>query len=208
MQIPKPSEGGEFVLTPAGTFIATCYRFLDLGTQMTDYNGQQKTAHKILLSWEIADELMDDGRPFTISKRYTWSMHEKATLRKDLEAWRGKSFGPDDFEGPNAFNTKKLIGAACMLTITHTEKQGKTYANIASVGKLLKGVKPPPLVNPTVYLSLEPEGWDASIYGGLSDGLKSTIAASPEYREIMQNAYRHDDMGLHPGVDPEQDIPF
>lgn len=211
MQIPKPSEGGTFELTPAGTFIATCYRFIDRGTQMTEFNGERKTRREVMISWEIADEIMSDGRPFSATKTYTWSMHEKAALRRDLESWRGRAFVDEDFEGPNAFNTKNLLGKSCMLTITHTTKGDKTYSNIASVGKLMKNVTPPSLVNPVVYLALTKEGWDASVYAGLSDKMKQIVASSPEYKELMQGARHYDDPingGYDPGHDPDQDIPF
>lgn len=210
MQLPKPTEGGNFELTPAGTFVAVCYRFIDIGTQANEYMGEQKIQRKVLLSWELADELMSDGRPFTASKQYTWSMHEKAALRKDLESWRGKAFTDEDFDGPNAFNTKKLLGAPCMLSITHTTKGDKTYSNVANIGKLLKGVTPPPLINKLQYLALIPGEYDAEIYGGLSDNLKAKIAASPEYQEIALGNRQHDDPGngFHAGHDPDDAIPF
>jgi hypothetical protein len=210
MQLPKPTEGGSFELTPAGTFVAVCYRFIDLGTQMIEYMGEQKIQRKVLLSWELADELMADGRPFSASKQYTWSMHEKATLRKDLEAWRGKAFTDDDFEGPDAFNTKKLLGAPCMLTVTHSTKGDKTFANISSIGKLLRGVTPPPLVNKMQYLALVEGSYDPEIYANLSDNLKTKIAASPEYRELVIDRRQHDDPGngYHMGADPDDSIPF
>jgi len=209
MQIPKPSESGTFELTPAGTFVAVCYRFIDRGTQMTEYMGEKKTRREVMLSWELADELMADGRPFSASKTYTWSMNEKATLRKDLESWRGRAFSDDDFDGPNAFNTKKLLGAPCMLTITHETKEGRTFAKIAGIGKLVKGMKPPPIINPIAYLSLQKDGWDAEVYGNLSEKMKEIIAASPEYKELMQNARQHDDPGNgYVGHDMSDDIPF
>jgi hypothetical protein len=35
---------------------------------------------------------MKDGKAFSIHKKYTLSSHKKATLRKELEAWRGVPF--------------------------------------------------------------------------------------------------------------------
>lgn len=210
MQLPKPTESGSFELTPAGTFIAICYRFIDRGTQISEYMGEKKTRREVMLSWEIADEFMADGRPFSASKTYTWSMNEKATLRKDLESWRGKAFTDDDFDGPNAFNTRKLLGAPCMLTITHETKGDKTFSKIASIGKLMRGVSPPPLVNPISYLALTQEGWDASVYANLSEKMKTIIAGSPEYKELMQASRQHDDPGngYDMGHDLNDDIPF
>ena len=209
MYLPKPTEGGDFEPAPAGTFVATCYRFIDRGTQMKDYNGDKKTRHEVMLTWEIADELMSDGRPFSASKVYTWSMHEKAGLRKDLESWRGKSFVDDDFEGPNAFNTKKLIGAPCTLTITHSTKDGKTFAQIAGIGKMMKGITAPPLTNPKAYLALEVDGWSPEIYANLSDKMKQIIAGSPEYKDLMMKLAKPEDHHEDGGAGRfDDDIPF
>lgn len=210
MQLPKPTEGGHFELTPAGTFVGTCYRFIDLGTQQNEYMGEKKIRHTVMITWELTDELMQDGRPFSVSKTYSWSMHEKATLRKDLEAWRGRAFDDGDFEGPNAFDTRNLLGKSCMLTITHTAKGDKTYSNISSIGKLMKGLQPSPMFNKAQYLALVPDRYDASIYGGLSDNLKAKIASSPEYQEIVAASARHDDpgSGYDAGADQSDEIPF
>lgn len=209
MYLPKPSENGSFELTPAGTFTAICYRFLDRGTQMNEFNGDRKTRREVMLTWELCGELMDDGRPFSASKTYTWSMHEKATLRKDLEAWRGKSFTDDDFDGPNAFNTKKLLGAPCTLTITHVTKGDRTYANVASIGKAMKGVEIPALVNSKIYLALVKDEFDSTVFAGLSDKMREIIAGSPEYRELMLGSERHDDpSGYNSGHALDDDIPF
>ena len=210
MQLPKPTEGGDFTPAPAGTYTATCYRFIDLGTHVSEYNGERKTRHEILLSWELADEMMQDGRPYTINKRYTWSMHEKATLRLQLEAWRGKKFESTDFEGDNAFNTKKLLGVPCTLTVTQeTKPDGKTVSKVAGVGKAMKGVQAPPLVNPLVYIALDRENFDAAAYGDLSDYFKELIASSPEYKAIFAARRYADDPPPPSNYDgPSDDVPF
>ena len=65
----------------------------------------------------MVDELMEDGKPFIVQQRYTWSMSEKAKLRADLESWRGKAFEERDF---GTFNIKNVLGKPCVLTIVHT----------------------------------------------------------------------------------------
>lgn len=207
MFLPKPGENGTFELTPAGTFTAICYRFIDRGTQATEFNGEKKLRHEIMLTWELCGELMEDGRPFSISKTYTFSTHEKATFRRDLEAWRGKAFTDEDFEGPNAFNTKKLLGAPATLSVTHVTRGDKTYANVASLGKVMKGVEVPTLVNPTVYVALSRGEYDPVAFGALSDKLREIISRSPEHQELARNDHRADDPG-YAGHDPDDDIPF
>lgn len=189
MHLPAPNDK-EFELPPAGTHLAVCYRVIDLGTQETNWQGQLKRQHKVMVSWEIPDELMTDGRPFTISQRYTWSMSDKAALRKDLEGWRGVPFTEKDF-GSQGFDIRNIIGKACLLTIVPETKNDKTYANIKAVGKLMKGQQPPgEIKNEKAYLWINSERWDSDVFHKLSDGLKSTIMASPEYKEMMNG---HDD---------------
>lgn len=187
MHIPQPNDK-QFELAPAGTHLAQCYRVIDLGTQMSSYAGQPKRQHKIFIAWELPDEKMVDGRPFTVSRRYTWSMSEKATLRHHLESWRGLPFTEKDF-GPSGFDIKNIIGKCCLLNVVHTEKDGHSYANIASISKLMKGQQGPERpTNETVYLWLHPDYWSQETFGRLSDYMKVIIAQSPEY-QILANGH-------------------
>lgn len=187
MYIEKPT-GGKFELVPAGNHIAICYRFIDLGTQLIEWEGTKKTQRKVLISWEFPNELLTEGdyagQPFTTGKKYTWSMNEKASLRHDLESWRGKAFTDDDFDGPNRFNIKNIVGKPCMISIVHETKGQNTYANIKSVAAIPKGLPVPAQTNPSVYFSLQKEFFDNLVLDGLSDKLKETIKNSPEFLEL------------------------
>lgn len=180
--LPAPNSGSEFAPPPAGTFPAICYRVIDLGRQRREFNGDVKVQHQVMISWEIADEdeRMSDGRPFTVSKFYTWSMHEKANLRKDLEAWRGAAFKETDF-GPSGFDIRRLIGVPCLLSLVHHERQGSTYTNVQAVSKMPKNMVAAPLVNPTCFVWLEKDEFEQAAFDGLSERLKTTIMSSPEY---------------------------
>lgn len=172
-------EKNEFELTPAGTHVATCYRVVDLGTQLVDFKGETKKQHKIMISWELTDEKMQDSRPFSTHKQYTLSSNEKASLRKDLQSWRGLPFSDEDF---GRFDIGVLIGKSCLVGIVHTSQNGNTYANITSIMKLPKGTMAPPLINPTVYFSLN--DFKQEIYDNLSENIKAKIAKSPEYQAL------------------------
>lgn len=188
MYIPEPS-GGEFEIAPAGAHVATCFRFIDLGTHLEDYKGVKNPRRKVLVSWELSDEKLTKGeyagQPFTMGKKYTWSMSEKASLRKDLESWRSKAFTDADFKGANRFNIRNVVGAPCLLQISQDENEGKTYANIKAITSLPKGMPKPEPINKQVYFSLEPEFFDNSVLDGLSDKLKDIIKSSPEYIELV-----------------------
>jgi len=141
--------------------------------------------HKILLSWELHDEeaRMEDGRPMTVHQRYTWSMHEKATLRKHLEAWRGAKFRDTEF-GDGGFDVRNLLNKSCLVSIEHNEGKngGNTYANVTSVTKLPKGLAVGKLINPTRFLSLA--NFDQEAFDDLPEGIQNTIKKSPEWHEL------------------------
>lgn len=180
MSLIASTVSEDFELTPAGTIAAICWRVIDLGTQQSNWEGQVKRAKKIAISWELPSEKMADGtRVFSIHKRYTISLHEKATLRKDLEAWRGVPFTDEELRG---FDISKLLGKACLLGIVHERKDGKTFADITSILKLPKGMPIPEPVNNPVRFDLSE--FSQTVYDSFSESLKATIAKSPEYQEL------------------------
>lgn len=181
MTLLMPEERGDFEVTPEGGFLAICYRVIDLGTQKSEYAGEVKFKRKVQFSWELPTEKMQDGRPFSVHKQYNISSSEKSTFRKDLEAWRGKKFTKEDF---GKFDIGNVIGVPCYVQVVHTDKGDSTFANVATIMSVPKGVEIPELVNHKVYFSLNK--FDENIYNGLSDKLKDTIALSPEYQRIKK----------------------
>ena len=133
------NEGSERILIPAGTHVARCYGIIDLGTQYSEKFGNW--ARKVQFQWELPNELMDDGRPLAISKKYTLSLNEKASLKKDVESWLGRSI--TEKEEKEGFALGSLLGAPCLLSVIHAESNNKTYANIAGVMSVPKGTAVP-----------------------------------------------------------------
>ena len=179
MRLPEESS---FTPAPAGAHTAVCIGFIDMGTQPSFYE-DGKPAHKVRITWEL-DEQMDDGRPFTISKTYTWSMNDRATLRSHLESWRGRPFKKEDF-GPNGFDTKNLLYKPCTLTVQHKDVNGTERSVVAGVAPPMKGVKPFTPINPNVYLSLDPDEFDEAVFNELGEKTKEAIRGTPEYAAIM-----------------------
>lgn len=214
MYLP-PDNSQKFAPPPAGAHPAICYRVIDLGTQTGSYKGAPKRQHKILLSWELPTELIEEGEkagePFTVHQRYTFSSSEKSRLRQDLESWRGKAFQDSDF-GPGGFDIKNVLGVPCLLGIIHETKDGNTYANVRTLSRLPKGMAVPQPVNPQVYFAFDIPDWMA-IYEGFSDGLKATISRSPEYAEAVakrNGTAKGEPVGEAPPArdDMSDDIPF
>lgn len=174
------SNNTEFEKVPAGTYVARCFKLIDLGTQRVEWQGNAKLQKKIMVSWEILDEdvKMEDGRPFAISKRYTASLYETAQLRIDLEAWRGRPF--TDSELAN-FDLHDVLGAYAMVQIVHVTKDGRTYANMNAIMSTKE--KPAP-VNPDVAFDIDK--FDAKVFETFSDRMKETIQASEEWAKIVE----------------------
>lgn len=135
--VAKKSGGGNFNPAPSGSWGAVCCDVVDLGIVESTYSGKTKKQHKIRVVWQI-DENMEDGNLFLVSQRYTLSLHEKATLRKDLEAWRGRPFSDDELEG---FDVETVIGAPCLLSVVQAASGGNIYANVKGVMKLPRGMQ-------------------------------------------------------------------
>ena len=207
----SPNTGGDFKLPPAGSFMARLYRIIDIGTQTTEWMGKKKMQRKIIAMFELHGEDNDgqplqtaEGKPLIVSKRYTLSLDEKATLRKDLEAWRGKAFTQEELDG---FNLEVLLGKCCMVSITHSTYDGKEYANIAGISQVpsaLKKLGEPVGVNEPMIFTLDP--FDQDKFNKLSEGMQGVIKKSAEYRNTFE-----------PGAPPvssapseliDDDIPF
>ena len=188
MFIQKSSGGTDYAPAPAGTHLGVCYRVLDLGTQRIEYMGEVKKQRKLLIAWELPEEPMEDGKPFSISKKYTLSFHEKSALRADLESWRGQPFTEKDFSGPpNGFDLAKLLGAPALINVIHKpSKEGtKVFANIAAISRIKKGMDVPALVNEKLILDLNDQANPDHIIDRLGKRLHEDIKSSPEYQAII-----------------------
>lgn len=185
------SERKQFQIAPAGTHLARLYRIIDLGTQMREYEGKVNMLRKAKFFWELHGEdgagkplLTTEGKPLIQSKEYTMSLGEKANLRRDLEAWRGKAFTEDELRG---FNVTNVLGQFCMVNISHRVKGDMTYADlkgVSAVPAIYKKAGLPEGVNSTLLFSLDK--FDEQVFESLSDSIKDTIRKSPEYRAVSQ----------------------
>jgi hypothetical protein len=186
----KDSGGGNFKKVPNGSHMGRCYSLIDLGTQLTKGQFGEKMQHKIKLSWELWGEdeqghpltIDINGKeiPLTISKSYTVSLHEKAALRKDLAAWRGKDFTEEEAAG---FDVSKLIGAYGMVNVTTSENGGKTYTNVAGISPvpaMLKNAKPDPAHKNLIFNLDDP---DMALFETFHEKLQAAIANSPEFQQ-------------------------
>lgn len=205
--IVKESGGGtEFASAPAGAHVARCYRIVDLGTQEKVWQGNVKKVKQVMISWELPDALIPDGKlagqPFSVSERFTASLSEKSRLRAVLESWRGRKFTAEELEG---FDLQNILGKPCFINLVQAEKGGKTYSNIASIMPLPNGMPAKGQVNDSFMFSLG--NFDIDVFSKLSPRLQETIKKSPEYGNAVATKDR---VQLSSGGVEElnDDIPF
>lgn len=213
--VAKNSGGGDFKRVPAGVHVARCFSLVDLGTQLTSGQYGEKMQHKIRIGWELFGEdeegkpltILSDGKemPLTISKSYTVSLHEKAALRKDLAAWRGKDFTDEEAK---AFDVSKLLGAYCMVNVTTSETNGVTYTNVAGLTPLpaaLKNSKPSP-VHSTVVFDLDNP--DMEVFSRFHEKLQEVIKKSPEWAALNRQQAPNNSAPPPTVEEIDDDVPF
>lgn len=173
----------EFEMIDAGVYKARCIRVIDLGTHEIEYKGESQEKHKMMIMFELPETAMtsdtNKGKPFAISLFTTLSLHKQSRLRPLLVGWRGKEFTEDEIAN---FDMLKLLDAPALLNIIHTESDGKTYANIASIMPL-KRSECPKRYNDLVGFSLS--DYDVAVFKTLSDKIQEKIKASAEFKEML-----------------------
>lgn len=196
--------GGDFQPAPEGTHVARCIELIDIGTHHGEYQGAPTVRNQVIVRWELPNETIEiDGKPqpMIVSKFYTNSLGEKANLRADLTAWRGRAFTQEELM---KFDLMNILGKPCLLTIVHNEKK---KAKVSAVSGLAKGMTCPPQVN--AMRSFWIDEWNGDVNGepfaSLPKGFKELIQQSDEYKEMAEPAPQR--QAMPQGVDTE-DIPF
>jgi hypothetical protein len=197
-------------------YLARCYRIVDLGTQKSEYLGQIKNLPKVMLQFEVHGE--DDagkalvtakGEPMSISKNFTLSLAEKATLRKDLQTWRGKEFTADELKG---FQIDNVLGAWAMIAITKAMgNNGKEYTNIANINSVPKVMKANLPEGHNKCATFYIESPDMELFETFSDNLRAKIEQSPEWQARKGNQPSKAQSAAKPSSgfdDMDEDIPF
>lgn len=211
----RDSGGGSFTPVAPGMHLARCYRIVDLGTQKSEYQGQVKHLQKVMMQFEVHGE--DDngnalvtakGEPMSISKNFTLSLAEKATMRKDLQAWRGRDFTAEELRG---FELKNVLGAWAMITAAKSVgNNGKEYTNIVSINPVPVAIKksglPAGFNALTMFVIDNP---DMDLFETFGNGLKEKIMSSPEWRARNGGQPASKPAASGSGFDDmDDDIPF
>lgn len=209
MPIIASDKGGDRKKVPEGTHQAVCYGIVDIGTQPSDKFDPRR---QVLIQWELPEERVqyineqgvEEDRSQVLSKRFTLSLHKRASLRQALESWRGRAFTEDELKG---FDLVKVLGKNCFVSVVHSD-DGK-YANIQSVSALPKKIAAIDPERPTLYFTLDdvPEGLDECPFpDNMPDWLKGLVLQSKEYGERFGSGWS--DAGAAQDDLDDSEIPF
>jgi hypothetical protein len=221
MALIARNSGGDIAPLSAETHHGVCYSIVDIGTQPSN-NPKFRAKHQVIISWEIPNERIDlevngemKNLPRAISKTLTLSLSPKSTMRPLLESWRGRPFTEAELDG---FDLKNILGANALVSVVHTPpKDGKVYANVASVAKLMKGMAVMKGELPQMFFDMDTIKGKFSLPPSIPDWIKAKIMQSEEWNARMGDGHQPDaqqqqggGFGTPPGQESEEDqnVPF
>lgn len=167
-------------LLPEDVYPAICTMLVDLGDQYSEKFGN--TQRKVLISFELPGEKLDNGETRRLSNTYTASLNSKGNLRKDLIAWRGRDFTVDELK---KFDLRNIVGAPCMISVIHKVGQdGTKRAVIGGIMKLPKGMPAPVMSGgPVVYDIDSPDA--VQKLAELPEWIQTRIKDSETWKNMM-----------------------
>jgi hypothetical protein len=145
--VTAKDSGGGFAPHSEGQHAMVCVDIVDLGTNVEAYMEQEpQEVPKVALVFASGERQPEvngtEGELTIVTTEMRNSASEKANLRKFLEAWRGRSYKPEQVEA--GLPLHKLHGLFALITIEHvTTRRGKRFAKIQSVAALPPQVPPP-----------------------------------------------------------------
>ena len=181
-----------YVPSPAGTHSAILVALADCGLQRSPQYGTE--SERLWIEFELPNELMDDGRPYTIGQLVNNSLSNGAVWRSFVEALVGRALKPSEAAD---LDITRLLGRACLVSISHSESGGRTKAKIDSAMPLPKGTTVPPRHNE--ILAYDTEAPDDQVFGKLPTHV----------RDMIEKRIRVEEKAAEPeSATADEDIPF
>lgn len=153
---------------PTQRCAAVCWAVIDCGLQYQWWETHARRTHEIRLGFELIDEPDGGGTRCVLQRRYNFTLHKRAALRRDLENWLGPL--------PVPFDIGAVLGLGANLTV---ERRQDGYRRVIAI-EPLHGPLWPPQRRP-VHLRLEPERFDPEALTRLPGALRDHIMASPTF---------------------------
>ena len=104
----EPESGSGFPDVEPGNYVGRCYRVIELGTTHEEYQGEVKTRNRLMISFELPDELMNDGK---------------------------KAFSEEELAG---FDLATIAGVPGMVTVTQNARGRSMVAGVGPLPKGMK----------------------------------------------------------------------
>jgi hypothetical protein len=127
MAVIVNQNSNAYAIPEEGQYLGVVADVIDLGPVTTQFG----TKEKVQIVW-LLDAYDEDGNQFRVSAFYNKSLHEKASLTRDIKKIAGVT-------PSGQFDVESLLGLNSSLVIEHNESDGKTYANITAILKAPKG---------------------------------------------------------------------
>ena len=216
--IAKDTQGITIPLLEGGVYYGVCSGIIDCGIQKNEmYNNESR---KLMIQWNIVGEEVEiNGEKVAriMHKQYGFSLNQKSTLRKDLEAWRGREFTEEELNG---FDLNNILNIPCQLQIIEKERVGKNNVNaINGIMSIPKGTKIDKLdEKDLLVLDLEDPNTFAN-FEKIPSWIQDVIKRAKNYEESGMKKYvdenvktdkeaEENDDGEYITVDDTEDLPF
>jgi len=198
-EIKMPTPGESSGLPPSGTYLAICYGIAFLGTVEEEYRGEPRKEQKIAILWELPTEkiVFDETKgeqPLSVNNTYNFKSGEKATLFKHINLWSANQITQANISD---FNTTKLIGRPCLLTLEKYTYQSKGKEredfNVVGISAVDKGREIPAQTNESLIFHIDE--FEEKLFFRLPPLVRYVCAQSKEFEqkgldyEAMQKAY-------------------
>jgi hypothetical protein len=79
-----------------------------------------------------------------------------------------------------AFDVEKLLGEPCLVSITHSEKDGNIYANVQGIAPMMRGVSAPDIFNKPRLIDVNTATQEE--IGTLPEFIRNKMQTSDEYK--------------------------
>lgn len=170
----------------SGTHVARCHQVIDLGSQFKTFqHNPPRRVREFWLGFEFPTLAKEEGSQYiaTVGTKFTYSMGDKAHLRKLLETWRGRAYKPTELDKHSFDKLYHLLGQPVQVTLSSyvSKANNKTGYNIDAVVPLMEGVRVPDAVNKPAFLNLQEEVLDWGTLNDLPKFLRGWVMDSPEY---------------------------
>ena len=214
----KVSESSTYEPLEPGEYLGVCYKIVDMGERIETYQNESNKRKSLFITWELPNKLGSDGRPYSISKKYTASLNEAANLYKDITNWRGKPFTAEEKKG---FDVSKLIGAPANLHIGMNKNGDKNVVSAIfrpEEFKITETINPAQIFDLDVYLDFvkgevnEETKNAAEVFDGLVSWMQQDIQTSFEYLAVEEQLAKEPKATTNSGLsdlvkeDKEDDI--